>query len=60
MKSSLLFALVDIVIGNGCGQHTFIANRPYPLKSLQADARLTAAQIRRYFREPHPARNAAK
>lgn len=57
MKSSLLFALVDIVIGNGCGQHTFIANRPYPLKSLQADARLTAAQIRRYFREPLPARN---
>ncbi|UTC25354.1 hypothetical protein P7_164 [Pectobacterium phage vB_PcaM_P7_Pc] len=58
MKSSLLFALVDIVIGNGCGQHTFIANRPYPLKSLQADARLTAAQIRRYFREPYPAKNA--
>ncbi|ATS93543.1 hypothetical protein P1A145kb_p143 [Pectobacterium phage DU_PP_I] len=58
MKSSLLFALVDIVIGNGCGQHTFIANRPYPLKSLQADARLTAAQIRRYFREPYPAKSA--
>jgi len=58
MKSSLLFALVDIVIGNGCGQHIFICNHPYPLKSLQADARLTAAQIRCYFREPHPAKNA--
>ena len=56
MKSSLLFALVDIVIGNGCGQHTFIADRGYSLKSLQADSRLTARQIRCYFREPYPAK----
>lgn len=55
-RSSLLFCTVNIIIGNGCGNFEFIKNRPYSLSSLQADFRLTAGQIRAYFREPYPKR----
>lgn len=46
----IIFCAVNIVIGNGTGHHSFVAGKGYSLKSLQADARLTAAQIRTYFR----------
>ena len=45
-----IYCAVNIVIGNGTGHHSFTAGKGYSLKSLQADARLTAAQIRKYFR----------
>lgn len=51
MRASLLICTVNIVIGNGCGQHVLTAGRSYRLSHLQADLRLLPGQIRAYFKE---------
>lgn len=50
IPSHIIFCVCDIVIGNGTGNHAFTAGKSYSLKTLQADARLTVSQIRKYFR----------
>lgn len=47
---NVMFCVIDVVIGNGTGQHSFNAGQGYQLTALEAGARLLPAQVRKYFR----------
>lgn len=49
---SLLVCTINITIGNGCGMFPFVKGQHYPLSRLKADCRLSALQIRAYFKAP--------
>jgi hypothetical protein len=41
---------MDVIIGNGTGHHKLIKGKAYRLATLKADMRLTASQIKKFFR----------
>lgn len=50
VNRSRVICEVEIIIGNGAGRHELVKGKAYSLSSLKADMRLTASQIKKFFR----------
>lgn len=50
IDKSRVICEIDVIIGNGTGHHKLIKGKAYRLSSLKADMRLTANQIKKFFR----------